>query len=195
MINDHLFAFHQSTSPSLGNPDFTYEIRHYSQTCTNIVIIFAYEFQLVIFLTIICILNCDWSLLFCIYLSSVILCVGWHTEILVVRHTSDAAALCLCVWGVCVNLKCVMVQLCIADYFEDADNEEAKRLFEEIVNNLQVKSLPRNTVHLILLMSQIYTNQILNSLTLLKINVLYWHWWFHKEPSTSLESFHSMKVF
>ncbi|XP_056092577.1 F-box only protein 41 [Rhinichthys klamathensis goyatoka] len=39
--------------------------------------------------------------------------------------------------GVCVNLKCVVVQLCIADYFEDADNEEAKRLFEEIVNNLQ----------------------------------------------------------
>ncbi|CAM4674396.1 unnamed protein product [Leuciscus chuanchicus] len=38
---------------------------------------------------------------------------------------------------VCVNLKCVVVQLCIADYFEDADNEEAKRLFEEIVNNLQ----------------------------------------------------------
>ncbi|KAK9954758.1 hypothetical protein ABG768_016804 [Culter alburnus] len=40
--------------------------------------------------------------------------------------------------SVCVNLKCVVVQLCIADYFEDADNEEAKRLFEEIVNNLQV---------------------------------------------------------
>ncbi|XP_067228134.1 F-box only protein 41 [Chanodichthys erythropterus] len=40
--------------------------------------------------------------------------------------------------SVCVNLKCVMVQLCIADYFEDADNEEAERLFEEIVNNLQV---------------------------------------------------------
>ncbi|KAG1926381.1 F-box only protein 41-like [Pimephales promelas] len=39
--------------------------------------------------------------------------------------------------GVCVNLKCVIVQLCIADYFEDAENEEAKRLFEEIVNNLQ----------------------------------------------------------
>ncbi|XP_051735250.1 F-box only protein 41 [Ctenopharyngodon idella] len=39
--------------------------------------------------------------------------------------------------SVCVNLKCVVVQLCIADYFEDADNEEAKRLFEEIVNNLQ----------------------------------------------------------
>ncbi|XP_067301556.1 F-box only protein 41 [Pseudorasbora parva] len=39
--------------------------------------------------------------------------------------------------GVCVNLKCVVVQLCITDYFEDAANEEAKRLFEEIVINLQ----------------------------------------------------------
>ncbi|XP_056305611.1 F-box only protein 41 [Danio aesculapii] len=39
--------------------------------------------------------------------------------------------------SVCPSLKCVVVQLSIADYFEDADNEEAKRLFEEIVNNLQ----------------------------------------------------------
>uniref|UniRef100_A0A8C2GR47 Si:ch73-290k24.5 n=1 Tax=Cyprinus carpio TaxID=7962 RepID=A0A8C2GR47_CYPCA len=37
----------------------------------------------------------------------------------------------------CVSLKCVLVQLSISDYFEDADNEEAKRLFEEIINNLQ----------------------------------------------------------
>uniref|UniRef100_A0A671QFI3 F-box only protein 41-like n=1 Tax=Sinocyclocheilus anshuiensis TaxID=1608454 RepID=A0A671QFI3_9TELE len=39
--------------------------------------------------------------------------------------------------SVCVSLKYVLVQLSISDYFEDADNEEAKRLFEEIVNNLQ----------------------------------------------------------
>ncbi|XP_042569771.1 F-box only protein 41-like [Cyprinus carpio] len=39
--------------------------------------------------------------------------------------------------SVCVSLKCVVVQLSISDYFEDADNEEAKRLFEEIINNLQ----------------------------------------------------------
>ncbi|XP_051956135.1 F-box only protein 41 isoform X2 [Xyrauchen texanus] len=39
--------------------------------------------------------------------------------------------------SVCMNLKCIVVQLSIADYFEDVDNEEAQRLFEEIVNNLQ----------------------------------------------------------
>ncbi|XP_052473325.1 F-box only protein 41-like [Carassius gibelio] len=39
--------------------------------------------------------------------------------------------------SVCVSLKCVLVQLSISDYFEDADSEEAKRLFEEIINNLQ----------------------------------------------------------
>ncbi|XP_059397166.1 F-box only protein 41-like [Carassius carassius] len=39
--------------------------------------------------------------------------------------------------SVCVSLKCVVVQLSISDYFEDAENEEAKRLFEEIINKLQ----------------------------------------------------------
>ncbi|XP_051518421.1 F-box only protein 41-like [Myxocyprinus asiaticus] len=39
--------------------------------------------------------------------------------------------------SVCMNLKCIVVQVSITDYFEDADNEEAQRLFEEIVNNLQ----------------------------------------------------------
>ncbi|XP_059383102.1 F-box only protein 41 [Carassius carassius] len=39
--------------------------------------------------------------------------------------------------SVCVSLKCVLVQLSISDYFEDTDSEEAKRLFEEIINNLQ----------------------------------------------------------
>ncbi|KAK2886100.1 hypothetical protein QQF64_020237 [Cirrhinus molitorella] len=39
--------------------------------------------------------------------------------------------------SVCASLKCVVVQLCISDYFEDPNNEEAKRLFEEIINNLQ----------------------------------------------------------
>ncbi|XP_016111882.1 F-box only protein 41-like [Sinocyclocheilus grahami] len=34
--------------------------------------------------------------------------------------------------SVCMSLKCVVVQLSISDYFEDANNEEAKRLFEEI---------------------------------------------------------------
>ncbi|XP_073731689.1 F-box only protein 41 [Misgurnus anguillicaudatus] len=39
--------------------------------------------------------------------------------------------------SVCVNLKRIVVRLSIADYFEDVDNEEAQRLFEEIIGNLQ----------------------------------------------------------
>ncbi|XP_022532745.2 F-box only protein 41 [Astyanax mexicanus] len=39
--------------------------------------------------------------------------------------------------SVCVKLKNIVVQMSIADYFEDAESEEAKRLFEEIVSNLQ----------------------------------------------------------
>ncbi|XP_072553608.1 F-box only protein 41 [Salminus brasiliensis] len=39
--------------------------------------------------------------------------------------------------SVCVKLKNITVQMNIADYFEDAESEEAKRLFDEIVSNLQ----------------------------------------------------------
>ncbi|TRY53626.1 hypothetical protein DNTS_024680 [Danionella cerebrum] len=42
--------------------------------------------------------------------------------------------------SVCPRLKCVVVQLSITDYFEDDNNEEAKRLFGEIVNNLQMQN-------------------------------------------------------
>lgn len=37
-----------------------------------------------------------------------------------------------------MNLRSIVVQLSIADYFEDVENEEAQRLFEEIISNLQV---------------------------------------------------------
>uniref|UniRef100_A0AAR2KCE8 F-box domain-containing protein n=1 Tax=Pygocentrus nattereri TaxID=42514 RepID=A0AAR2KCE8_PYGNA len=39
--------------------------------------------------------------------------------------------------SVCVKLKNIVVQMSIADYFEDAESEDAKRLFDEIVSNLQ----------------------------------------------------------
>ncbi len=31
--------------------------------------------------------------------------------------------------------------------------------------------------------------------TLLLIKVIYWHWWFYKDPFTSMETFHSTKDF
>ncbi|XP_057175347.1 F-box only protein 41 isoform X1 [Triplophysa rosa] len=40
--------------------------------------------------------------------------------------------------SVCVNLRRIVVQLSIADYFEDVENEEAQRLFVEIISNLQM---------------------------------------------------------
>lgn len=43
--------------------------------------------------------------------------------------------------GVCVQLKTIMVQMSVADYFEDAESDEAKKLFDEIVNGLQVNYL------------------------------------------------------
>ncbi|XP_030630791.1 F-box only protein 41 [Chanos chanos] len=39
--------------------------------------------------------------------------------------------------SVCVNLRCIVVQISIADYFEDSESDEAKKLFEEKVNDLQ----------------------------------------------------------
>uniref|UniRef100_A0A4W4E0X7 F-box domain-containing protein n=1 Tax=Electrophorus electricus TaxID=8005 RepID=A0A4W4E0X7_ELEEL len=39
--------------------------------------------------------------------------------------------------SVCVKLKSVVVQTGIADYFQDSETEEAKRMFDEIVDSLQ----------------------------------------------------------
>ena len=40
--------------------------------------------------------------------------------------------------GVCRNLKSVVVQIGIEDYFEDPNSPEARKLFDEMVNKLQV---------------------------------------------------------
>ncbi|XP_066528518.1 F-box only protein 41 isoform X2 [Hoplias malabaricus] len=58
-----------------------------------------------------------------------------HT--LIFKSTPVTAKAILHFNSVCVKLKNIAVQMNIADYFEDAESEDAKRLFDEIVNNLQ----------------------------------------------------------
>lgn len=41
--------------------------------------------------------------------------------------------------GVCRNLKSIVVQIGIEDYFEDPNSPEARKLFDEMVNKLQVQ--------------------------------------------------------
>lgn len=41
--------------------------------------------------------------------------------------------------GVCRNLKSIVVQVGIVDYFKEPHSPEAKKMFEEMVNKLQVK--------------------------------------------------------
>lgn len=43
--------------------------------------------------------------------------------------------------GVCRNLKSIVVQIGIEDYFEDPNSPEARKLFDEMVNKLQVNSI------------------------------------------------------
>lgn len=42
--------------------------------------------------------------------------------------------------GVCRNLKSIVVQIGIEDYFEDPNSPEARKLFDEMVNKLQVNN-------------------------------------------------------
>lgn len=42
--------------------------------------------------------------------------------------------------GVCRNLKSIVVQIGIEDYFEDPNSPEARKLFDEMVNKLQVSA-------------------------------------------------------
>lgn len=49
--------------------------------------------------------------------------------------------------GVCRNLKSIVVQVGIVDYFKEPHSPEAKKMFEEMVNKLQVKDvIPRSPV-------------------------------------------------
>lgn len=41
--------------------------------------------------------------------------------------------------GVCRNLKSIVVQVGIVDYFKEPHSPEAKKMFEEMVNKLQVR--------------------------------------------------------
>lgn len=43
--------------------------------------------------------------------------------------------------GVCRNLKSIVVQVGIADYFKEPNSAEARKMFEEMVNKLQVQRL------------------------------------------------------
>ncbi|XP_026854499.2 F-box only protein 41 isoform X2 [Electrophorus electricus] len=58
-----------------------------------------------------------------------------HT--LVFTSTPVTARALLHFTSVCVKLKSVVVQTGIADYFQDSETEEAKRMFDEIVDSLQ----------------------------------------------------------
>lgn len=42
--------------------------------------------------------------------------------------------------GVCRSLKSIVVQIGIEDYFEDPNSPEARKLFDEMVNKLQVRN-------------------------------------------------------
>lgn len=49
--------------------------------------------------------------------------------------------------GVCRNLKSIVVQVGIVDYFKEPHSPEARKMFEEMVNKLQVKdAVPRSHV-------------------------------------------------
>ena len=42
--------------------------------------------------------------------------------------------------GICRNLKSIVVQIGIADYFKEPSSPEAQKLFEDMVTKLQVSS-------------------------------------------------------
>lgn len=42
--------------------------------------------------------------------------------------------------GICRNLKSIVVQIGIADYFKEPSSPEAQKLFEDMVTKLQVRN-------------------------------------------------------
>lgn len=42
--------------------------------------------------------------------------------------------------GICRNLKSIVVQIGIGDYFKEPSSPEAQKLFEDMVTKLQVRS-------------------------------------------------------
>ncbi|MBN3275626.1 FBX41 protein, partial [Polyodon spathula] len=62
-------------------------------------------------------------------------------EMLVLTSTPVTPKALLHFNSVCRNLKSIVVQIGIVDYFEDPNSPEARKLFEEMVNKLQVRLL------------------------------------------------------
>ncbi|KAH0615725.1 hypothetical protein JD844_026078 [Phrynosoma platyrhinos] len=62
-------------------------------------------------------------------------------EMLVLTSTPVTPKALLHFNSVCRNLKSIVVQVGIADYFKEPNSSEARKMFEEMVNKLQVMSL------------------------------------------------------
>uniref|UniRef100_A0A3B3BLH4 F-box protein 41 n=1 Tax=Oryzias melastigma TaxID=30732 RepID=A0A3B3BLH4_ORYME len=62
-------------------------------------------------------------------------------EMLVLTSTPVTPKALLHFNSVCRNLKSIVVQIGIEDYFEDPNSPEARKLFDEMVNKLQVNSI------------------------------------------------------
>lgn len=60
--------------------------------------------------------------------------------------------------GVCRNLKSIVVQIGIEDYFEDPNSPEARKLFDEMVNKLQVTA--HLCLRIVLAIDQVTQTQI-----------------------------------
>lgn len=56
------------------------------------------------------------------------------------QPTALPSTICLpCYPGICRNLKSIVVQIGIADYFKEPSSPEAQKLFEDMVTKLQVR--------------------------------------------------------
>uniref|UniRef100_A0A3Q1CJ87 F-box domain-containing protein n=1 Tax=Amphiprion ocellaris TaxID=80972 RepID=A0A3Q1CJ87_AMPOC len=69
-------------------------------------------------------------------------------EMLVLTSTPVTPKALLHFNSVCRNLKSIVVQIGIEDYFEDPNSPEARKLFDEMVNKLQVTA-PLNTFYFV----------------------------------------------
>ncbi|XP_039677851.1 F-box only protein 41-like [Perca fluviatilis] len=59
-------------------------------------------------------------------------------ETLILTHTPVSGQAVLHFHSVCENIRSITVEVCVADYFEEPDTQEAQHLFGEIINTLMV---------------------------------------------------------
>ncbi|XP_078100505.1 F-box only protein 41-like [Sander vitreus] len=59
-------------------------------------------------------------------------------ETLILTHTPVSGQAVLHFHSVCENIRSIMVEVSVADYFEEPDTQEAQHLFGEIINTLMV---------------------------------------------------------